>query len=105
MGLPPEVPPTIRTLLLLGSKKARWSLRGMDRAFSVADTVPAAVSYTSADDRSAEPLLPPAIRTLPLSNAVAESPARATERLAPGDEERVSGTWITGGARAFRPAG
>src|SRR3954464_3215073 len=81
-SLPAELPPTINTFALLGSRKAACPLRDESALEDVAVHVFAEASYISAEARSCEPSLPPITKILPSRSVVAECPERAVDRLA-----------------------
>src|SRR5262252_8166716 len=91
-SFPAEVPPTISTALLFGSKIAAWFRRGAAKLDATTANPPTAGSNTSAEAKSADPLLPPATRTLPSSNEVAECPSRGEVIAGPAETIFVAGS-------------
>src|SRR3954465_1642979 len=64
-SLPAELPPTINTFALLGSRKAACPLRDEAALEDVAVHVFADASYISAEAKSCAPSLPPIAKILP----------------------------------------
>src|SRR5882724_13009714 len=109
---PPDMPPTMSTLLLCGSRNARWPWRGAARVLVAGEKVPAEGSKISAEARSVGVMLPsafvtmlfpPATRTRPSRRVVAEWLERGVARLGPGATVPATGSKMSDEASGTEP--